>query len=244
MLAVGGCSRAPDLETIAKFQAAQQAFDGAASPEDFLCAAALYQEILDAGLVSGAIFYNQGNAFMRAGQRGRAIACYRQASRYLPRNPYLDANLRFALGASARPESTGSVLEQLLFWRDWISYGGKFQLAAAAAAAALALGLLALFVPGRRSLRGLAFAALAITVLLSLSAAYDWRRYEWVEHGVTVRGDVTVRKGNAASYEPAFDQPLGEGAEFEVVERRGQWLLVRLAGGEEGWIEQQAAVVF
>ena len=80
------------------FQAAQQAFDKAQTPDDFLRAASLYQEILDAGLVSGAVLYNQGNAFLRGGHRGRAIACYRQAQRYRPRDPWLDHNLRCALG--------------------------------------------------------------------------------------------------------------------------------------------------
>jgi hypothetical protein len=244
-LAAAGCRASPDLETIAKFQAAQEAFDAASSAEEFLRAAALYQEILDSGLISGAILYNQGNAFMRAGQRGRAIACYRQATRYLPRHPYLEANLRYALGSNAPVDSSSrSLLDYLFFWRDWISYGGKFRLAAAAAAAAFASGLLALFLPGRRALNWLALAALGLAVVLALSAAYDWRRYEWVEHGVVIRDEVTVRKGNAASYKPAFDQPLGEGAEFEVLERRGQWLLIRLPGGEEGWVEERAAVVF
>jgi tetratricopeptide (TPR) repeat protein len=249
-LATAGCAPSADLEMAGKFQAAQQAFDNASSRDDFLRVAGLYQEILDSGLVSGPVLYNQGNAYMRAGQRGRAVACYRQARRYLPRNPLslrvdrLDANLGYALGARAGVEPSRSLPDQLLFWGDWISYGGKFRLAAWAACAAFALAVAALFAPRARVLRGLAWAALAIALLAAFSAAYDWRRYEWVEHGVIVRDGVIARKGNAASYEPAFDQPLGEATEFQVVERRSRWLLIRLAGGQEGWIEQDAAVVF
>ena len=95
-----GCARSPDMESAQQFQAAQATFDAAETPEDFLRAAGLYQAILDRGYQSGAVLYNQGNAFMRAGQRGRAIACYRQAQRYRPRDPYLDHNLRYALGSS------------------------------------------------------------------------------------------------------------------------------------------------
>ena len=54
---------------------------------------------------------------MKAKQTGRAIAAYRQAQRYIPRNPYLDANLQFALGAGAfRPAErnrNNSILAEL-----------------------------------------------------------------------------------------------------------------------------------
>ena len=53
---------------------------------------------LDRGQISGAVLYNQGNAFMQAGQRGRAIAAYRQARRYLGPDLFLEANLAYALG--------------------------------------------------------------------------------------------------------------------------------------------------
>ena len=73
----------------------------------------MYQAILDRGYVSGVVLYNQGNAFMRAGQRGRAVAAYRQARRYLGPDPFLEANLAYALGNQppaciARSSSTSS----------------------------------------------------------------------------------------------------------------------------------------
>ncbi len=49
-----------------KFQAAQAAFDRASKPEDFEKAALMYQELIEDGAVSGAVFYNQGNAWMKA----------------------------------------------------------------------------------------------------------------------------------------------------------------------------------
>ena len=76
------------------------------------------------------------------------------------------------------------------------------------------------------------------------SAGYDWYRYEWKIHGVIVEKQTIVRKGNAESYEPALTTPLDEGAEFDLVERRSDWLLIRLAGEQEGWIPDKAAVVY
>ena len=89
----------------------------------------MYQSLLDRGIRSGAILYNQGNAFMKAGHRGQAIAAYLEAKRYLPRNPYLDANLRFAQGGARNSPATTthraySVLAESIELRGEVLPGG------------------------------------------------------------------------------------------------------------------------
>ncbi len=237
-----GCGSTRDSVS-QKFHSAQQTFDEAESPEDFLRAASLYQEVLDAGFVSGAVLYNQGNAFMRAGQRGRAVACYRRAKRYRPTDWKLDYNLRSALEAQTLNRKR-AVIDYLFFWQDKISYGGKFHLMACSAAITFVIGIIALYTGQRRWLAALGWLGLLITLILSASAAYDWYRFEVVRHGVVVTDGVVARKGNAESYEPAFTQSLSEGAEFEAVEYRGDWLLIRLPGAKEGWVRREEVVVY
>lgn len=236
-----GCSRPLSPAATRLFQDAEKTFAEARSADDYLRAAAMHQAILDRGEISGAVLYNQGNALMKAGQRGCAVAAYRQARRYLPGDPNLEANLTFALGgatAARRP-----LIEHLLFWQDWVSYPAKFALAALGVAASIVLATLLLFVRRKWLVRLLTASVLA-SLLLIFSAGYDWRRFDWQRHGVVVQKQTTVRKGNAESYEPALTAPLDEGVEFEVVERRGDWLLVRLPGGQEGWIPDRTAVVY
>jgi len=237
-----GCVGSVDLEALQTFQEAQTAFDNADSPEDFLRAAGLYQEILDRGIVSGAVLYNQGNAFMGAGRRGRAVAAYRQAMRYRPRDRNLQANLSSALGNQSSGQRR-PLIETLLFWQDWLSYPEKFYLLAAAAAVTFAFGVLWLFVWPRLFAR-LAIAAAGVTLLLAFSAGYDWYRFDYTVSGVIVQKEVVARKGNAAGYEPAFTKPLTEGTEFRLVERRGDWLLIRLQGAQEGWVEEETVVLY
>jgi len=239
--ACAGChSVDPAIE--AKFQAAQQAFDQATSPEQFLRAAALNQEILDAGVVSGIVLYNQGNAYMRAGQRGRAVACYRQAKRYRPRDPYLDANLRYALG-SQYVKPAKSILEYVLFWQDWISYPGKFHLTSAGALLTFIVATAGLFFR-RKLLQRLAAVCLLVTLTLAVSAVYDWYRFSHLKHGVIATATVVARKGNSESYQPAFTKPLAEGTDFLVLEQRRGWLLGRFGDSQEGWVPQSRSVVY
>jgi hypothetical protein len=239
---LGGCGRSADIKAVAKFQAAQQAFDDARRPDEFAKAAMLDQEILDHFGPSGAVLYNQGNAWMRAGQPGRAVAAYRQAQRYMPADEFLNANLASALGPDA-PESHQPIIETIVFWQNRVSYPMKFYLAAAAALATFVAASVRLFTGGRWLRRGV-WAGLAVTTILAFSAGYDWQRFEATRHGVVVQPLSIARKGNAASYEPAFKEPLAEATEFRLIERRGEWLLVRLPGGGEGWIEDKAALTY
>lgn len=226
----------------AKFQDAQDRFEQASEPRHFLQAAATYQEILDAGVVSGAVSYNQGNTFMRAGERGRAIACYRQAKRHRPRDPYLDANLRYALGETRAARST-PIIEYLLFWSEWISYHGKFQLSLACAMLTFAVSVASLYVRPQL-LKRVATIVLCVTVAAMISAAYDWYRFSHLKHGVVISDEVVARKGDSESYQPAFTKPLDEGTEFLLLDQRGGWTQLRVDGTQDGWVPSKNVVVY
>lgn len=237
-----GCGKSLTPDAASAFQRAQQAFDSAKTQTDYLLAASLFQKVLDLGLESGPVFYNQGNAYMRGGQRGRAIACYRQAKRYLPRDARLEANLQYALRNSG-PPTVRPLLEYVFFWQGWLSYPEKFRLSTLTGVITLVLALAGLFY-SQTWWRRAAVIALISTVVLGCSAIYDWYRFTQVRHGVVTRPEVTARKGNAESYEPALTAPLTEGVEFKVVDSRGEWLLVRLPTGQEGWLKSSEVVTY
>ena len=239
-----GCQRSPDAPLVSRFQVAQTAFDQADTSEEFLKAASLFQEIQKTGIVNGGLLYNLGNAYMKAERRGRAIACYRQALRYRPRDPYVKANLQFALGSGAPLRGRRKILDFVLFWQDWIGYSTKFQLTASVGVLALLAGLAGRFLAGGRLFNSLAWVSLVVTLILAGSAGYDWFRFEWVERGVIVSEQVEARKGNSESYAPAFNQPLAEGTEFRLLESRGDWRRIHIEGSGEGWIENQWAVIY
>lgn len=240
---VVGCGSDTDLEMSRRFQAAEERFAAATDKSDFEEAAALYQEILDEGFVSGIVLYNQGNAWMQAGHVGRAIASYRQAARILPRDPYLDANLNLALtqvGASAqRP-----ILDYVLFWQQSLSYGEKISLTTLLFAVTLALWLAAQAGIRAVLLRRVGYVVLTATVLVSASAARDWWSIEQTVHGVVVVSESTARKGSSESYEPAFNKPVTEGTEFVVIDRKDGWLHARIAAVGTGWLPERHCVTW
>ncbi len=50
--------------------------------------------------------------------------------------------------------------------------------------------------------------------------------------------------GNSESFAAAINEPLSEGAEFTVLERRREWVRIEVAGGLTGWIEDASAVYY
>ena len=109
------------------FVRALEVFDAAKTPADYRESATLLESLLADGFKNGAVYYNLGNAYFRAGEYGRSISAYRKAKPYRPRDPYLDANLRQAISVAPGrlPEPPPPWWKHVLFWSGWLSFPEK-----------------------------------------------------------------------------------------------------------------------
>jgi tetratricopeptide (TPR) repeat protein len=221
------------------FVRALEIFDAAKTPADYRESAALLESLLTDGFRNGAVYYNLGNAYYRAGDYGRSIAAYRKAKPYRPRDPYLEANLRQALSVAPGrlPESPAPWWRHVLFWSGWFSlpekayaaFGG-FVLAGLTTCAALLLRWPRAY--------WISAALVIIAAVLSLDAGLAYTDVAWSRHGV-VTHETIARKGIGKDYEPAFDQPLKDGAEFTVLSENGDWVFGHFEGIGDGWLRRE-----
>ncbi len=214
-------------------------FDNAKSPDDYRESAQVLESILADGLCNGAVYYNLGNAYYRAGDYGRAILNYRKAKPYLPGYPYLKSNLEQALAAAPGrlAEPPRPWWSHVLFWTDWLSFPAKVKFFFwGLASAAIAVVVAALLRISRLSLpiAMLAFCSLAI----GLDAALNDTEITGLRRGV-ITGETTARKGTDVSYEAAFDQPLRDGAEFQILNETHDWTLGHFEGVGDGWVRNE-----
>jgi tetratricopeptide (TPR) repeat protein len=225
------------------FVRALELFDTAKTPQDYRESAALLESLLANGFRNGAVYYNLGNAYFRAGEYGRSIAAYRKAKPYRPRDPYLEANLRQALAiAPGRlPEPPPSWWTHVLFWSGWLSFPEKaysafagFVLAALAASAAV--------IVRRPRAYWISAALVLVAGVLTLDACLAYAEMSGTRHGV-VTGETIARKGIGKDYEPAFDQPLKDGAEFTVLSEHGDWIFGHFEGIGDGWLRREHTVL-
>ena len=221
------------------FVRALELFDSAKSPDEYRESAQVLESILADGLRNGAVFYNLGNAYYRAGDYGRAILNYRKAKPYLPNYPYLTSNLEQALAAAPGrlAEPSRPWWSHVLFWTDWLSFPAKVKvffcgmsLAAIATAAAVLFRIPRLSLP----IVLLVFCSLAV----GLDAALNDTEITGFRRAV-ITGETTARKGTDNSYEAAFDQPLRDGAEFQILNETHDWTLGHFEGVGDGWVRNE-----
>jgi tetratricopeptide (TPR) repeat protein len=222
------------VEVLGRANAAYEAGDFAAAVEG-------YRELLAAGHHHATLHYNLGNAYLRNGELGRAIAAYHRAATAAPRDRDVRANLAFARknarDALAPPEPPAA-LRTVFAWHYALAPREAW---AAAAALNLALwSLLALRLWRRRE--WLAWAAGGIAVLLCAVAGSLAARELWPQRiAVVVPREVDARAGTQETDVVRFK--LHAGSEVRVSEQRYGWLRIALPAGEQGWIEARAADV-
>ena len=218
------------------FVKALELFDQAKSPDDYRASARELESIVSDDVHSGAVYYNLGNAWFRAGEFGRAILNYRKARPYRPRDPYLAANLQQALASAPGrlPDPPTPWWSHVLFWTDWFSAPTKVRLASSGLGLSAVLLALALVLRRR-----ILITVMAVVLLLGVALSVDCLLNDPAHTSrAVIVTETTARKGTGKDYEPAFDQPLRDGAEFTVLTETGDWIFGHFEGIGDGWVRK------
>lgn len=218
-------------ETEADFAAANRLYQEG----KFAAAAAAYAKLP----VSATMLFNLGNAELKAGRTGNAIAAFREAQTLAPRAADVRANLQAARGRvsdnfSVRPALWRRAVERLTL-NEWALL--------AAAALWLWFALLALAewkndfrrrLGGWTSLAGAALILSCAGTLVARIAAAD-------KIAVVTANEAIIRTGPLEDSQMAY--AARDGAELAVLDQRDEWLQVCDTNGRIGWVRRGAATV-
>ncbi len=199
-------------------------------------AAAQFEEIRKLGLESGEVDYDLGSAYYRLGDVGRAILNFRRAERFFPRDPDLKENLAMALErAKERAPGAGDLPWQKAYaaFRQSLSLAEEKMLFLSAytlAALALLGSIFALRAPLRRVGMGLG------VIAILLGASYLTRLHDERSRppAVALAAEIDVRTGPGEDYSVHF--VVHAGAEFRVVEVKGEWSKIAISADRKGWL--------
>lgn len=236
MLLCAGTLLASDVQS--EFSAANRFY----SEGKFTEAARTYQGILNSGVLSVNLLFNEGNAEFKAGNLGRAIADYHRAALLAPRDTDIRANLGFA-----RNQVQGPTLGD----HGWVRVAGwlgALTLNEWTVAAAIAFWLvLALFAAmqiqpaWKKYLRGVTrlmlVAACCAGAALAVAATIHFTQYV----AVVVSSDSTARSGPFDDAQTDFT--VHDGAELSVLDQRNGWIQVTDGNGRIGWLPQEQVEV-
>lgn len=197
-------------------------------------AAAMYEQLVGEGVVTEGVWRNRGHAWLQAGRPGRAVASYRRALEWAPR----DTGMRGDLAAArAKVRWGGSAPSGLGGWGEVVGWFRAGEWAVVGLVGLTVWGLMMLMGelrPGsRRRWIGLGVVAGGVTLVGGLG----WLGITLMERhppGVVITEEAAVRYGPLEEAQTAFQLP--EGAEVRLLDGKGDWVQVRDDLGRTGWV--------
>ncbi|MBR1850108.1 MAG: tetratricopeptide repeat protein [Bacteroidales bacterium] len=205
-------------------------------------AASAYEQILEQGLESAALYYNLGNTYYRLGQNGRAILNYERALRLKPNDRDTRENLALAESHTTDRIAT---LPQFFALRWWESLLGALAptswrlillVLLASTAALVVLTLLADQYTKRRNYAIGATGAILLLALCTVVTIASSARLQRHNQAVVTQQAVVVKGSPERDSVDKFI--IHEGTKVTIDESLSGWHKIRLADGNTGWLMQ------
>ncbi|MEM6335997.1 MAG: hypothetical protein AAF752_05480 [Bacteroidota bacterium] len=209
---------------------------------EYARALTLFEQIEDAGLESGPLYYNIGNAHFRLGQLGPAVLNYERARRHIP----LSEELQHSAEIARRQTQNDVPFLPRPFWVQWWTWLvahlhpiGLFYIG-------FSFYLVTAILVGYRIHLGRPHAwARRIGVLTGLFGllflAAAWlasARGDVAPSAVVMQSNVTVR--TQPDLDAGSSETIHEGLLIDIVDRADDWLYIYLPDGTTGWIPAAA----
>lgn len=190
-------------------------------------AALKFQADAKAGNHPGEAWVNSGNAWFKAGQIGRALAAYRIGQSYRPFDQQLTNNI-----AAARAMTLNDIPEARSWWQQlptrWIQ--------AVVVIVNIIFWISLLLVVRYKDRPLIILSGVCGLCLIVVSVFLLQNTTAKTLSGVVVVDALSAKKGPSETYANAFNEPLYDGAEFTLIEQRGDWSHVELTDSRQCWI--------
>lgn len=204
-----------------------------------------YKTIIDKGGVKNAkLYYNLGNAYLLNNDIGRAILNYRRAEKLDSSDHNLAKNLSFARSQrrdSFKVTAETKVLKTLFFWHYDFSLKTRFILSLLFFVICC-IFITILIIKGRKTKLIIPLVVVIVLfMIMVLSLVIDQFKNASSIYGVIVEDNVNTYQGDGVTYPAAFEQPLNNGTEFELLQDRNNWYQILLPDGTDCWIRSDQA---
>jgi hypothetical protein len=230
----GFCSAA---ERSSLFEEANRLYE----QENYAEAASHYESLAKAGRNSASVLFNLGNAYFKQGQLGKALLNYRKAEALAPRDPDIQANIRFT-----RDRVSGNLFLRPRVWQRFLNYFTLNELAAFNSVLFWVWAALFCIIRLRRrpaegalkTLQLIVGTALLIGVCVLITAILAGRD----KTVIVTSKQATVHLGPLAESQSAFT--ASDGTELRLLDNRPDWLQIADRSGRTGWISATDGAVF
>lgn len=202
-------------------------------------AAIAYNQLLQTGGASTAVYFNLGNAYYKAGEIGRAIAAYRTAEQMDPRDPDLRANLQFARkqvqGPTLSPAALFGWIGRLSLneW-TWLAMGGLWVWL-------LLLALRQMRAKWRLALKPYTRLAGVAALVLCIGLGFTLHQERYSPTAIVSTPEAVIRQAPLEESQPTFT--AHDGSELKVLDTKSDWLQVTSGENRFGWVRRDQVIL-
>lgn len=206
---------------------------------DFVGAGKCFQAMVEKGVRNANVYFNLGNAYLKNGEVGKAIACYRRAEFLSPRDKDIKTNLEIARASITIDDQTIGNPSSSRSLTVLLSPGESTGLAYIFAYLVAFVVVAACFV--KKSIRMVLLKIMVVLticlVFFSSVTIYKMSEVKHNDYGVLI-GSTPIMAGPGAAFEDIGR--LSQGMEVKILSESGLWLEVRLANGIVGWVPKES----
>lgn len=232
-----GIPRDAAADATAVFTNAVNAYDAGSFSE----AAQTFESIAMEGINNPYLFYNIGNAYLKAEDIGRAVLWYERALKINPGDPDLNFNLAHARGrVKDKIETSVQILDVLFFWESIISFK-TVQITAITLSIVFFCWAGVQVILQKRVFSGIGILLSTLFAISSIIVLINFYQHSIKKSAVILASEVQIRSGTAESSTPLFT--LHAGTTVRVLETRNKHLKIRFSKGKIGWVGAEAAEI-
>ena len=197
-----------------------------------------YEQLVASKILSGHLFYNLGNAYVKMGAIGKAILNYERALQILPRDADLRSNLAYArslVGSGSAKSGDKWLISKFAFLVNFFNLNELTVLISLVYIVLIAIVIVSAIVKKARRTCYYTMGVTGTILMFSiLSFSLKLYRTEFHEKAVITSNAIEAR------FEPADDGTshftLREGMLIEVTEPQPEWSKIKRWDGKSGWL--------
>lgn len=201
-----------------------------------------FSEIVHTGIANGKLFYNLGNAYLKLNDIGHAILWYKRAFKLIPNDPDLKFNYTVALSRvkDLPADNNHSIFKVIFFWKYLLSRS-QVQWLGVLLNSIFWIVLTFELIFRKNRLKWARNIILVPTVVLFLTALYNYYDAIYNKQAVIIRPEISVRSGMSDGSTELF--VLHAGSQVHVDKEKDGFLKIRFSKDKIGWIQQTDAKV-
>lgn len=199
-----------------------------------------YNFILNENYESAELYYNLGNSYFRTGNLGKTILYYEKGLKLSPNDEDLIHNLKFVNSKIIDKIEPLPVLFVFEWWGSIVKFFSyNTWIILTLIIFLLLLGTILMFLYGSNiSVQKISFAAGLLLIILLITFSFatyaSIQKYKSENEGIILSQQIKVKFSPDDKSSDAFI--IHEGTKFRIEDKFDNWLKIKIADGQVGWL--------